>query len=184
MNIADSGTHPIVSLADSPGAAAPAVGEASFLRFRDRTRARNGTAELLTFRIGTERFAFDIRAVDEILDDAALQPVPEAPAALIGITTFRGRPLPVFEPSGFLGITRRLGATVLVMRSGERRIGLLIDDVDDVESFDLSALADSPFDCGDELLLGIVWREGALTSVLDARALVGACHVAAAGRIA
>ena len=184
MSIADSGPHPIVALSDSPAAPAPGTGEGSFLRFRDRTRARSGTAELLTFRIGTERFAFDIRAVDEILDDVTLQPVPEAPAALIGVTTFRGRPLPVFEPSGFLGITRRLGSTVLVMRSGERRIGLLIDDVDDVESFDLSALANSPFDCGDELLLGIVWREGALTSVLDARALIGACHVAAAGRIA
>lgn len=184
MRIADSGPHPIVPPSDSAHDPAPAVGDGTFLRFRDRARARSGTADLLTFRIGTERFAFDIRAVDEILDDAALQPVPEAPAPLIGVTSYRGRPLAVFEPAGFLGITHRVGATVLVMRSGERRIGLVVDDVDDVESFDLSMLAPPPFDAGDDLLLGVVWRDGVLTSVVDARALVGACHVAAAGRTA
>lgn len=184
MSIADSGPHPIIASNDTLADPARGAAEAAFLRFRDRARSRSGTADLLTFRIGTERFAFDIRAVDEILDDAVLQPVPEAPATLIGVTTFRRRPLAVFEPAGFLGITHRVGATVLVMRSGERRIGLLVDDVDDVESFDLSALADPPFDAGDELLLGVVWREGTLTSVIDARALIGACHIAAAGRIA
>ena len=184
MNPDDSGPHAAVKPTDADADAAPDVSETSYVRFRDRARARTGAAELLTFRIGAERFAFDIRAVDEILDGAELQPIPEAPAALIGVTPFRGRALAVFEPAGFLGINHRVGATVLVMRSGERRIGLLVDDVDDVESFDLSTLADPPFDAGDELLLGVVWREGTLTSVIDARVLVGACHLASAGRAA
>lgn len=155
-------------------------GEPAFVRFRDRVRSREGAAELLTFRIGDERFAFDIRAVDEILDHAALQPIPDAPSVLLGVTLYNGHALAVFEPGTFLGTPHDVGGTVLVMRSGDRRIGLLVDDVDDVETLQLSRLSEPPFDSGDELLLGVVWRDGTLTSIIDARALVGACHQAAA----
>ena len=58
---------------------------AAFLRFRERVRARTGTAELLTFESGGERFAFDLRAVDEIVDAPALQEVPDAPPQMVGV---------------------------------------------------------------------------------------------------
>ncbi|MEO7964024.1 MAG: chemotaxis protein CheW [Gemmatimonadaceae bacterium] len=169
---------PTTELIDEP---LPATGEPAFVRFRDRVRSREGTADLLTFRIGRERFAFDIRAVDEVLEATTLYAVPDSPVVLLGVNTYKGRALAVFAPGAFLGTPHTVGGTVLVMRSGDRRIGLLVDDVDDVESLQLATLANPPFECGDELLLGVVWRAGVLTSIIDARALVGACHVAAAG---
>jgi purine-binding chemotaxis protein CheW len=168
--------EPATSAADESPLTA---GEPSFVRFRDRVRSREGSAELLTFRIGDERFAFDIRAIDEVLDAATLHPIPEAPPVLLGVTTFKGRALAVFEPGTFLGASHDVGGTILVMRSGDRRIGLLVDDVDDVESLQLARLSEPPFESGDELLLGVVWRDGILTSIIDARALIGACNAAA-----
>jgi purine-binding chemotaxis protein CheW len=152
------------------------------MRFRERVRARVGSAELLAFHIGGERFGFDLRAVDEILETVQLQRVPDAKAPLAGVCSHDGNTIPVFLPSVPLGVAAPLGSTVLVMRNGNRRIGLLVDDVDEVEMVDLSGVRDAPFDSGDELLLGILWRNETLTAVLDARAVVAAC--AASGHAA
>ncbi len=53
-------------------------GNAAVLRFRERVRARSGTAELLAFRAGGERFAFDVRALDEAVDAPPLERSPLA----------------------------------------------------------------------------------------------------------
>jgi chemotaxis signal transduction protein len=148
------------------------------MRFRERVRARVGMAEMLAFHVGGERFGFDLRAVDEILESLQLQRLPDASLPLAGVCSHDGRTIPVFLPSVPLGVAPPVGTTVLVMRSGTRRVGLLVDDVDEVELVDLSGVRDAPFESTDELLLGILWRNEILTAVLDARAVVAACTVA------
>jgi purine-binding chemotaxis protein CheW len=152
---------------------------AAFLRFRERVRARVGTAELLTFEAGGERFAFDLRAVDEIIDAPSLQDVPDAPPQMVGVCALRGRTIPVFGSSHVLGVPTGSASAVLVMRNGDRRLGLLVDDVDDVVTVELCDLRDAPWEGQDDMLLGVLWRDGALTSILDARSLVAACTAAA-----
>jgi chemotaxis signal transduction protein len=59
------------------------------------------------------------------------------------------------------------------MRRGDDRIGMLVEDVEDVERVDLSALRNPPHEA-DELLLAVLWSDGRLISLLDARAMVAA----------
>lgn len=197
-------TPPPVSLSSASATATPADvhGSAAVVRFRERVRARIGTAELLAFRLGDERFAFDVRALDEAIeapvihrapvDDAeagATGPAPGvgnraasgagAPGAAIlcGLAHVGERSIPVFDTARLLGVRATRGAGhVLVMRSGTRRIGLLADEVDDVVTVDLAAIKPPPIDAGDELLLGVTWDGAALTGILDARALITACQ--------
>jgi len=51
-------------------------GTPAVLRFRERVRARIGAAELLAFRVGGERFAFDVRALDEAIDRPSIDVIP------------------------------------------------------------------------------------------------------------
>lgn len=147
----------------------------TFRRFRDRVRAREGEADVLAVRIGGERFAFDLRAIDEVVDAPPPHALPGAHPSLLGVLPLDGRSLPIFEPGAMLGTAHGRGGTILIMRTAGRPMGLVVDDVDDVERIDLCEILPPPFEGGDELLLGVHWRSGVLTSLVDARVLVGAC---------
>ncbi|MEP7380115.1 MAG: chemotaxis protein CheW [Gemmatimonadota bacterium] len=177
-------------------------GTPTVLRFRERVRARTGTAELLAFRVGGERFAFDVRALDEAIDAPPLERSPFAPPTddaacaprpavgstrsrpepsqgtiLRGISRVGTRSIPIFDTARLLGVCGAgAGAHVLVMRSGARRIGLIADEVDDVITIDVATIKPPPVDVGDELLLGVTWDGDEVTGVLDARALIAACQ--------
>ena len=169
-------TAPTTPHAELPTLAEP-NGSGAMLRFRERVRARTGTAELLAFRLGRERFAFDVRALDEALESPAVGPVPVGGASILaGLLRHGERSIPVFDTGRVLGVPGAPRAHVLVMRSGTRRIGLLVDEVDDVITLDLGAIKLPPFDAGDDLLLGVTWGADDLTAILDARALITLCQ--------
>lgn len=155
----------------------------AFVRFRDRVRARVGSAELLAFWLGRERFAFDVRALDEAVDHPRVDPTPvDGAAILVGLMRHADRSIPVFETARVLGVRRERaascseGSQVLVMRSGARRIGLLVDAIDDVITLELASIQPPPFDAGDDLLIGVHWGADDLTAILDARALIVHCQ--------
>jgi purine-binding chemotaxis protein CheW len=146
---------------------------ASIVRFRDRVRSRAGTAELFVFRLGDERFGFDLRAVDEVLEEPEITALPDAIRAVEGVCRHKGAMLVVVRADLLLGVDEQPATTVLVMRRGDDRIGMLVEDVEDVERVDLSALRNPPHEA-DELLLAVLWSDGRLISLLDARAMVAA----------
>lgn len=171
-----------IAPAPAPGAAEPNAVPA-FVRFRDRVRARAGTAELLAFRLGGERFAFDVRALDEAIDQPQVDACPtSAGSILVGILRHGGRTIPVFDTARILGVSvgpKTAGtdaAQVLVMRSGARRIALLVDAIDDVVTLALATIKPPPFDGPDDLLIGVTWGSDDLTAILDARALITLCQ--------
>src|SRR5512132_688584 len=151
------------------------------LRFRERVRSRTGGSKLLVFVVGGERFAVEVQAVDEVVESATLHVLPDGPPGLLGVFPLRGVLLPLFAPAVLLGLPARDAGVALVMRSGARRIALAVDEVDDVVSITFAELRDAPVSVNaDELVAGLLWRDGEIISVLDARALVGVCaHVSA-----
>jgi chemotaxis signal transduction protein len=65
---------------------------------------------------------------------------------------------------------------MLVLRSGERRIGLAVDDVEDVMTIEPSMVRRPPVpDAGDAVLRGVARRGTELVGILDADALLSAC---------
>jgi chemotaxis signal transduction protein len=84
-------------------------------------------------RVGTERFAFRVGDVEEAMDAPLLTPVPLAPAGLLGQMRYRDRTVRAFDAAWMFGVARRGGAgTALVFRAGSERMGLLVDDVEDL----------------------------------------------------
>ncbi|MBL8981909.1 MAG: chemotaxis protein CheW [Gemmatimonadetes bacterium] len=154
--------------------------ETHFVRFRDRVRARSGRGELFVFVVGDERFAVDVRAVEEVLEAPEIQPIPGSSPSVAGAARYAGQVMAVVAAGPLLGVEGGHPRTVLVMRRGADRLGLLVDDVDDVAEIELLELRNPPYEA-DEFLLAVHWDGVALTSVLDARAVVAAAAAAVRG---
>jgi chemotaxis signal transduction protein len=131
--------------------------------------------ELLLLRQGAEYFALVLTAAMEAMELPALTRIPEAPALLLGMLTDRGAGIPVFAGSRVLDVDgRRTGEEVLVIvRNGERQVGLVVDEVEDVIMADLTTMQ-QPMNSmrGGGLVRGVVQSGSRLVAVLDARALV------------
>ncbi len=152
---------------------------------RDRARSRTGVVDLLLFRIGPERFAVELAAVEEVVDLSAIHHVPEMPAAMAGVVTVRGVLTMVYAPAATLGLALATGGSALIFRRGGSRIALAIDDVDDVFRLDLALLRGSPIpEDGDGVVLGVVRTGDLLIVLVDADALIATCQAVPALEIA
>ena len=144
---------------------------------RERVRDRAGIADLLMFRIGEELFATDLASVEEAVTLPEIHHLPEMPVAMLGAFNLRGRLTPVYSPSHVIGVPLRGAAqAALLVRSGTRRLGLAVDDVEDVFQVDLATVREAPgTDDADGILLGVAHHGKELVAIVDAEALVAAC---------
>lgn len=146
---------------------------------RERARAKEGSAELLMFRVGGERFAVELILVDEVIDLPVIHYVPEMPPAMLGVVTVRGSLTPVYSPLHALGLALAQRDAVLIFRRGAHRVGILIDDVDDALTVDLRELREKPAgEDGDNVLLGVIRLDSALVGIVDTDALIVSCQSA------
>ncbi len=136
---------------------------------------RDGAARVLVFRLGVERFAVELAAVDEVLDAPPLRRVPDAPPSVLGIATIRGEMVTMYDTRAVLGVDGALGETALLFKHEGRRVGLTIEDVDEAFIADESELRSAPgSEASSGMLMGVIRRGRELVAVLDAGALVDA----------
>lgn len=108
-------------------------------------------AQYLTFSLGDEVFAMDIRTVREIIQHAAMTTVPLMPDFLRGVINLRGAVVPVIDLQARLGRARTtVGKKTCVVvfdatTEGERvELGLLVDAVSEVIEIASSDIEESP----------------------------------------
>jgi len=170
-------THPDPSPPDQDGRQArrsTAVGGPSW---RERVRARVGVEELLTFHVGRERFATSLGSIEEAVERPDVYRVPEMPETMLGVFSLRGRLIPVCSPMRALGVELAGSEpTVLLLRAGTRRVGVAVDDVDDVISLNLATVRPAPgIEDPDGVLLGVVRHGNELIAIVDPDAIVATC---------
>ena len=135
----------------------------------------DGPERLLVFRMGAERFALTLAAVDEVVDAPAIQPLPDASEGALGLAAIHDELVAIFDPSPILRVKAQALRAVLLFQRGGRRIGLAIDDVYDAISVEKDELRSVPgSESSDGSLLGVVRRGTDLIGVLDAEALLDA----------
>jgi twitching motility protein PilI len=130
------------------------------------------------FTVGAEPFAFDLRRVREVVVLDELTSVPAAPRQIVGVANLRGDVLPIVDPGRLLGATiRRTGRRrrALVVTGGGAHVGLLIDDVLGLETFDdVLEIGDAPHQPYVACALGRLRRSDGLVTLLDADRIVAA----------
>ena len=110
-----------------------------------------GAAQVLTFLLGTEVFAMDIRTVREIIQVGAMTTVPLMPAFVRGVINLRGAVVPVIDLHARFGrrpATLGKKSCIVIfdaMRDGERvELGLLVDAVSEVVEIAADAIEPPP----------------------------------------
>ena len=103
------------------------------------TEAAEGAAQFLTFLLGKEVFAMDIRTVREIIQVGPMTTVPLMPGFVRGVINLRGAVVPVIDLHARFGhAAAQIGKKTCIVifdavREGERvELGLLVDAVSEV----------------------------------------------------
>ena len=101
--------------------------------------ADSPSAQYLTFWLGEEMFALDIRSVREIIQYAPMTRVPLMPAFVRGVINLRGAVVPVIDLHARFGrpaasVGKKTCVVIFdAMRDGERtELGLMVDAVSEV----------------------------------------------------
>ena len=143
-------------------------------------------SSLLTFSLGQEEYGLDLQRVREIRTYGGITPIPNAPEAVEGVTNLRGDIVPIVDVRARLGLppARRDRFTVMVIvETGRRLAGLVVDAVSDVVEIDPDTLTHAPelgTDVDTTFLTSIARRDEQLVLVLDIDRLVAVEEIAAA----
>ena len=95
----------------------------------------SAVSQYVSFKLGQERYALEVRLVEEIQLIKELTRIPCTPAFVYGAVNVRGRILPVIDIKSFFGLTP-VGLTptskIIVVEAGELQLGVIADQVDEV----------------------------------------------------
>lgn len=96
--------------------------------------------------LGGTRLLLDGDVVGEILDDAAVFPVPRTPDWVAGVINHRGTLVPVFDLALRLSGQRSAAGLLIVLGEDEQAVALSLDELPARRSPDPQAQADPPED--------------------------------------
>ncbi len=132
--------------------------------------------QLVVFVLGDQSFAINVDKTREILRWPGCRAIPDAPAALIGITSVRGEVLPMVDLRVFLGIqpvTPIEQSKVIIAEFNEVKLGFVVDAVERIyriKSEDLDSTMTGKY-LGDWILY-VIKRDTRNVLLLDYEAIV------------
>lgn len=140
----------------------------------DAINQTSGAArELISFRIGEQEFCVDIMSVREIRGWTPATPLPRTPSFMKGVINLRGAVLPIVDLGARLGLSTAEPTArhvIMVVRIGERTVGLLVDAVSDIITVTDSQIQPTPDVACDQVktfVRGIFAIEGRMISLVE-----------------
>lgn len=91
----------------------------------------------LTFKLQDDIYGIDTLAVEEIFLLPELTSIPEAALDLVGVFNWRGQILPAIDLKlrfGYPATEYTLTDSIIVLKSGDRRLGLIVNQVQEVRN--------------------------------------------------
>ncbi|MDO8453030.1 MAG: chemotaxis protein CheW [Sulfurimonas sp.] len=131
--------------------------------------------QLLTFKLGNETYGIEINKVREILTYPVVTPIPDASCWVKGVINLRGEVAPIIDLRVRFNINTQpvyneRTIVIAVRTQDARMIGLVVDEVSDMENVDLDKLYPAP-DMGASIapkyLKGLFKKEEKMIVILD-----------------
>lgn len=120
--------------------------------------------EFLVFRLGTEGYAFRVDDVDEILRHQRITIVPRAGKHLMGITSLRGRVIPIVHLGLLMNLEDRVETSsdgrILLLSEGDLVVGALVEKKINILALSPDRLLEPPPHMSDK---GLEYLEGVLS---------------------
>jgi purine-binding chemotaxis protein CheW len=129
--------------------------------------------QVVTFRLGEDRFAVDIQVVERVLRYQEPTAVPKLPDWVEGVLHYQSRVIPVLDLRSRFTLERvapRSETRIVVLSAGEQWLGVVVDAVLGVESLAPEQLSPPPTlfrGLAAEYLRGIARHDETLLIVLD-----------------
>ncbi len=143
------------------------------------TDVHDDKSQYITFIANGQEFASNILAIREIRGWTDTTPLPHVPDYIRGVINLRGMVLPVIDLKARLG----LGMTdatpkhvIMVINTGSRQTGILVDAVSDIISLTAEDIQPPPDLMGagsDAFIDGIAVRDGRMVTLLGIADLTG-----------
>jgi purine-binding chemotaxis protein CheW len=105
--------------------------------------ASNAPGFLVT-RVPGRLCAFDLAHVVETMRPLPVEPMPGAPAFVLGLSLIRGAPTPVIDLAAWMGLPSSPPTRFVSVRSGARQVALAVTAVTGVRTLDPSELQAVP----------------------------------------
>ena len=145
----------------------------------DRAAVAENAQQFITFTLGAEEYGIDIMVVREIKGWTDTTLIPNAPTHVRGVINLRGVIVPIFDLRARFG----MGLTdpskmhvVIIVATGTRTIGLLVDTVSDIISVDPKAIRPVPemgLPTDDQFLDGLVAMADRMVTLVSLAGLFG-----------
>lgn len=119
-------------------------------------------------RSGDEHYALPVAETLEVIELGAVEAVPGAPDAVLGVRAVRGQPLPVFDLARLVRGAPSTPGQIVVTQYRTGTVGLAVDEV-----LDVTALPSDRSDVDADAIRSSVLVEGTLVGVLDLEAALG-----------
>jgi purine-binding chemotaxis protein CheW len=135
------------------------------------------TVDVALVRLDTERIAFPLHCVLQVLPAVAVSPLPGAPSVVTGVVNLRGMVLPVLDLRARLGHpTGRLDPDhhIVVCRIEDRRIGVWVDHVEGILRLQTADIVDADEIAATRHLKGVVLLSDGVLLVCDMRSFIAA----------
>jgi purine-binding chemotaxis protein CheW len=129
--------------------------------------------ELISFRVGDQEYCVDIMAVREIRGWSPATTLPQSPSYMRGVINLRGAVLPIMDLAARLGmpvIEPTVRSVFIVVKAGDRTVGLLVDAVSDILSINDDMVQPTPdvaCDAVRSFVRGIISIEGRMISEIS-----------------
>lgn len=91
--------------------------------------------QIVTFKVGEEEFSVSILKVQEIIRMSEITKVPNSPSFVEGVINLRGKVIPVIDSRKRFGLPeaeRTEASRIIVVDSGGKIVGLIVDSVTEV----------------------------------------------------
>jgi len=102
---------------------------------QDSQNPGSAIRNLVAFRLGRQTYALPIEPIVQIIEMVAITSIPQVNPAVEGVINVRGTAVPVVSLRCQLGLPEaklQLHTPIILVQTGERMVGLIVDQVADV----------------------------------------------------
>jgi purine-binding chemotaxis protein CheW len=128
----------------------------------------------LSFRIGTQLYAAPLEAVNEVIRDGDITPVPGAAADVLGVRHLRGRIVPVLDGQRRMGVASApldpASVRIVMLAHAEHLVGLRVGAVGELLHSDGIEIEPPPpgrASRRDDPVTGVLSWQGGFVALLD-----------------
>ncbi len=126
----------------------------------------------VAFRVCDQEYCVDIMAVMEIRGWTKATTLPQAPSYLLGVINLRGAVVPILDFPLRLGLSLEdsARAVTVIVQTGERTFGLLVDEVSEILAIGPEEIKPAPdlgSDDAPKFVTGVIVRDDRLIRMID-----------------